>query len=230
LINLKIFYDSHSEKSFLNAMEVKQIAFGVSKALNMTAKEAVEKIRNNLLSEFTLRNNWTKKGITFAGCNKRDWPDMQIVIGSKDWYMADQETGGERRPKNRAFSIPYGIIKNPKRLIPLDRRAKAILKGYYQYTGGRRPGKASASASPKPFIVKTKSGGIGIFMRKGKRRYPIGSGMGGSFKPREALYWIRKKPVKLKSREWLLKNCLEAVNGFPESFRKSFMEAIASAK
>src|SRR5271157_4833513 len=188
MINLKISYDSHAEKEFLNALETRQIAFAASKSLNLTAREAVDNIRKTLPSKFTLRNSWTRKGIAFAGCNKWDWPNMQVVVGSKDWYMADQEKGGERRPLNRAFSIPFGIIRNPKRLIPLDRRAKAILKGYYPFNGGRRPGKASASASPKPFIVKTKSGGIGIFMRKDTRRYPIGSGGGGSFKPQKALY------------------------------------------
>ena len=230
MINLKIFYDSHEEKAFLSTLDVKQIAFAASKSLNVTAKAAVENIRKNLPSKFTLRNSWTGKGIAFAGCSKRDWPNMQVVIGSKDWYMADQETGGERKSLNRAFTIPFGIIKNPKRLIPLDRRAKAILKGYYPYTGGRRPGKASASASPKPFIVKTKSGGIGIFMRKDTRRYPIGSGIGGSFKTQEALYWIHKKPIKLKAREWLIKSSLEIINRFPEKFQECFREAVASAK
>lgn len=230
MINLKISFDSHESKVWLNAIESKQIAFAASRSLNVTAKETVETIRNDLPKKFRLRNSWTRKGIIFAGCNKREWPHLSVIIGSKDWYMKDQETGGDRKPLHKSFTVPYGVIKNPDKLIPLSRRAKALLKGYHPYRGGRRPGKASGSAVPKPFIQETKSGKIGIFIRKDIRRYPIGSGSKGSFTQGKAVYWIVKRPINIKAREWLVQNTRKAVERFPWLFQVFFKEAIEKAR
>ena len=88
-------------KIFLNALEVKQIAFTASKALNITAKEAVEKIRNNLPSKFTLRNSWTKKGIAFAGCNKGTGRICRLLSDQRTgiWQIRKREEKGS--PKTR---------------------------------------------------------------------------------------------------------------------------------
>lgn len=166
----------------LTEIEEKHVPFALSLALNRTAKDVQVEVVSGLASQFTLRRNWTAKGIRLTPATKGS---LVARIYTKDWYMRDQEEGGDRRPRNgndiwvptlavRDGGVLSGLVRRNMRPRALrkaadEAAAKLGATGKRHY---RQPGEAYAK--PTPFIAVMKNGKRGLFIRQdSSRRLPL---------------------------------------------------------
>ena len=137
----------------LTELEQRHVPFAAARALTQTAQQGQRRVRQHLPQVFTLRNDWTRRGIRVRPANKRT---LQAAVFSRDWYLGDHETGGTRTPRDaRALSVPVGARGSTSQTIPRSRRPARLL------------------SRPRHFIARMASGKAGIFQRVGRARLPI---------------------------------------------------------
>ncbi|MCB1176066.1 MAG: hypothetical protein KDK36_00685 [Leptospiraceae bacterium] len=108
-------YDSRKLKHWLNSIETRQLPYAESVALNNIAFRVQRAVRANLRKKFTLRNNWTEKGIQV---NKATKYSLYSTVGTRDEYLAKHEEGGIFRTKSgKSWSIPLKDIRRNKKGI-----------------------------------------------------------------------------------------------------------------
>lgn len=106
----------------------KQLPYAASVALTRQAQEARDVERDRVRQRFTIRRAHVPRGITIIRAEKRDWPNISAHVGSKDEFMADQETGATRRPKKSAFAIPTRLSRPTRRAsVRKGKRPRAVL-------------------------------------------------------------------------------------------------------
>lgn len=128
----------------------RHLPFAVSKALNRTAVEARDAVREQLPKRFKLRNNWTKGGIQARTSTKTDL--VARVLAPE--YMLIQETGGTRQPtKSKLLAAPTEALQGNSP-IAKARRPRALI------------------SSGKAFAMKI-GGSTALFERYGKKRDQI---------------------------------------------------------
>lgn len=171
----------------LREAEAKHVPFAWTLALNRTAGQAQAELRTNLPADFTIRRNWTERGIRVKGATKAA---PVAYVFTKDWYMQDQETGAERRPaKAPTLFIPSLNVRESGSFsgeVVKDMRPKALLragakadlravarqgKGKARAYGGPRMGKDYAK--PLAFVAALKTGKTGLFIRRDHHRVPL---------------------------------------------------------
>lgn len=163
-----------------------QAPFVVALLATYSVQDAAPVVQRKLPEQFTIRRPWTQKGIRWQKATKRN---PTAIVGSRDYYMALQETGGLRKPRDsKRLAVPVAIRKDPSKNITKARRPKALL------SGGRVRGK-------KPYIAKTRKGEEGIFISTGSRQ------RGGV----SMLYHLRRKPISVKRRPWLFKPVIDTI-------------------
>lgn len=128
-----------------------QMPFVLSLAINRVAPGARDHVRQKLPAKFTLRNQYTVRGIMVRPGSKADPTAVIRAPG----YMAIQETGGEKNPAagRQYLSAPAGDLMGSRSVIPKRMRPRALL-------------------SDRAFVLDTKNG-PGIFLRYGKKRGAI---------------------------------------------------------
>lgn len=92
------------------SVQKKFIQAGVN-TVNIVAAVAKKNAAKEMESKFTLRSNFTQKGIAFTQCRRSvsSLSDIKSVVGidEKRGYMARQETGGEKKsPSGANLMIP----------------------------------------------------------------------------------------------------------------------------
>lgn len=91
----------------MNSLGKDQLPFAVASTLSKVAVDAQHAVRRELPKRFTLRSNWTQRGILTTPAKKRDWPRITAVVGSRDEFLVQHETGGVFRPRRSKFhAIP----------------------------------------------------------------------------------------------------------------------------
>lgn len=129
----------------------RQLPFAASLALNRTAMEARDEVREGLPQRFKLRNNWTRRGVQVRTSNKANLVASVLAPG----YMEIQETGGTRTPtRSRLLAAPAQAMQGD-RVIPRSKRPRALID------------------SGKAFLLTLKDGRRAIFQRYGKKRKDI---------------------------------------------------------
>lgn len=161
----------------LDEFEAQQLPFAYSNTVNRMAFEGMYEVRRQMPDRFTLRRPWVQKGVRVEKGTKRN-PEAGVY--TKQWYMEDQEAGARRRPRhgNRLFRPALAIrrggvisglpTKRPKTLLKQIRAANVRQRN--AKSTGRR---ARSRKNPTPFVQRMRSGKVGIFVRRGERRYPI---------------------------------------------------------
>ena len=153
------------------------IAFAGAVALTRTAKFVQKAVQDEIGEKFTLRNNWTKRGIRITPATKGS---LQAEVYSLDYYIPQQDAGAQRRPKSGKFNIPgkhfYGLTGlNPKKkVIPKRLRPNNLVNTKVK---GR-----------KAFAVKFKSGATGIAVGLENRKLGV-------------LFIQVKEPVHIRGRK-----------------------------
>lgn len=90
-----------------------QFPFAISRGMNWTAKLARDRLVRELPLHFTVRNEWTKKGIgigpdrgTYKGASKND---LRLYIFGRHDYLEVHNTGGKRPNGDQPISaVPIG--------------------------------------------------------------------------------------------------------------------------
>ncbi|WP_141732401.1 hypothetical protein [Oligoflexus tunisiensis] len=91
-------------------LEVKRL----QKALNRTADKAASAVKADLSQRFTMRNQWTRKGIRV---DQASGDDLDARVYSVDEYMVKQQDGETWKPKGYV-AIPRGARASARALIP----------------------------------------------------------------------------------------------------------------
>lgn len=225
---MNITMDSHALKSFLTNLEMKQIPFATAVALTRTAQEAQSAIKTGLSSKFIQRNKWTAGGIIFQRAEKKDWPNTQSIVGSRDEYMIKQEEGGNVAPKNKRHAIPNEARPSPTRLIPRKSRIENLNISFNLPQGGRPSGAMNGTRkTPQPFIAIPKSKKMGVYIRTGEYYKHNGK----SIEKFKLLYRLQDKPTKYSKKEWLEKIVTDiASKNLQDNFERAMAEALTNAK
>jgi hypothetical protein len=131
----------------LGFMASRQVPFAVAVALTEVGKDSRQAVAASLRQHFQIRSPWIERGIRYTPASKRDWPNTHTTIGSRDWFMADQETGGVRRPRGgHRLPIPGGDLRSqPSERITRARWPSRLLRkrAYFinRLTSGPRAGR-----------------------------------------------------------------------------------------
>lgn len=96
----------------LRVLSPRQFPFIISLAINSTAKDAQEAVKQSLKGNFTIRNTWTEKGIRFKASNKTN---LAATIFTKDYYMERQEFGGDKKNSGGSFNIGPSVSVTTKK-------------------------------------------------------------------------------------------------------------------
>ncbi len=171
MLDLKMLSNVDDIIASLNELEFHQVPFALAHALTVTAHEGRKEVVAELPDRFHIRTPWTAKGVRATAANRRD-RDPSAAVSTKDWYMADQEAGGERKPKSGHIWVPTlearagGAItgrvlarnypKNIRKAMEKPGRKKRKVPGRGTY------------AKPKAFIV-----GNNVYIRQDDHRLPI---------------------------------------------------------
>lgn len=122
---------------YLTEVQRKRLPYATAIATTALAQRAQIAVRSSLSHSFETRSSWISRGIRIERGEMRDWPAVQSVIGSVDWFMESQETGEDREPRGgrKNLSVPGpGIRPTKATKIPRGKWPKALLKkkGYRQ--------------------------------------------------------------------------------------------------
>ncbi len=201
-MSVEIKFDSHKFKSWHNAVERQQLPYATALGLTRAGYDVRDAVRANVRKKFTLRNTWTEKGIISTKAEKSAYPNCTIQVGSRDWYMADHETGKARLPKrHKNFALPKAVRPDKKKRITPSKRPGALLT------------KANAFIRP----LKNKGGKAGIFLRKRKGIV--------------LQYVLTPKPVQLPKREFIHKTAANlGPKRIQLQFNRAFEHAIKTAR
>ena len=131
----------------------RDLAEAARTTVNIQAARTMRQSRENIGSNFTIRNNFTKRQVQFTQMleGNHDLSDIQATVGITEnaEYMARQEKGGERTPRRgRTLAIPTNVARggSNRRLVEKSMRIGKIIRG-------RVRGKASASRGRKSNFV-----------------------------------------------------------------------------
>lgn len=83
-----------------------QAPFAVAVGLTRLARMGQADVVASLRHKFTMRSDWTAKGIRAVQARKADWPRPQALVVSRDAYLEKQEVGLEKRAKGGKLAIP----------------------------------------------------------------------------------------------------------------------------
>lgn len=106
-LDIRVEFDLPPYLRALNHLGKNQLPFAVASTLTAVAKVAQANVKRVLPRRFKLRSTWVQRGIRIKPARKSDWPRSYALVGSRDPYMVDQETGGQRRARRGKYrAIP----------------------------------------------------------------------------------------------------------------------------
>ena len=96
----------------------------IAAGINRIASGVALAQRNNLREDFILRNQYTEKSLAYYRANpKKDIARINAIVGSKQPYLALQEEGGTRRPKQgKKVPVPTKTARGGNWKAPIQRR------------------------------------------------------------------------------------------------------------
>jgi hypothetical protein len=117
----EVSFDAALFRREANQKIKRQIPFAFSLALNETIEDIREELIDDLPESFTIRSDWTKKGIRTKRSTKKN---LVAVVGSKDSYMAEQVSGGTRQKKQ---AVPIQARPRETSKTPRSKWPKALI-------------------------------------------------------------------------------------------------------
>lgn len=193
----------------------KQIRFAGIVALTRVAILSQKEVRKELKEKFELRNKRTSSGIRVTQA-KKGLGDPFSEVYSKDWYIAEHETGKKRSARKKslkAHDIPIHLFKASDQ--PMDKKIKKKYSANFiikQIGRGRKPAKIG---DHRPFVATMKSGFTGIFVRLQSSNLPI-----------EPVYQLKKEVITIKKRAFFFKTIDKT---YSNNIEKVYRDAITDA-
>lgn len=138
--DIKVDIDISGYVEQVEQAQQKNIPFATAKALTRTAMDGQIEVKRDIQRKFTLRNDWTQRGIRITPAEKLSWPITAEVYTDTGTdaapdYLLGQEDGGEKVPHNghSYIAIPTKwlreIIGNST-VIPAALRPKELLAAF----------------------------------------------------------------------------------------------------
>lgn len=182
-----------------------------------TRKNAIENVKQN----FTLRNNFTERSITFQQCPKSvtKLEDIQSEVGAltRADYLERLEKGGERKPKSGTrLAIPTSTLRGGNsNLIP---RASYVSKVVQKKVKGSTIHRTVKSAAVARAYMAHK---LGLFMSFNKSIFRVTSfqknGDNIKFK-KEMIYNMKHFSTKTPAEPWLEPATIEPIKNAQNIF------------
>jgi hypothetical protein len=119
---MEVSFDAARFRREANRKIDRQIPFAFSLALNETGDDLHNELRGDLPSEFTIRSDWTKKGIRMKRSTKKR---LQVTVGSIDDYMAHQAGGAVVKGSQ---AVPMGARPKAKSRTMRGRWPRALIQ------------------------------------------------------------------------------------------------------
>jgi hypothetical protein len=220
-----------------------QFPFAISRGMNWTAKLARDRLVRELSNHFTVRNEWTKKGIgigpdrgTYKGASKHD---LRLHIFGRHDYLEVHNTGGARPNGDQPISaVPIGArpseTDTTKRRsewpLNLIRRGLAYRPGIdrLRKTLTSKVSKADKSGKVRTRTVRRREAvpklAHGQVIRASKR-HPTAT-------PGSVLWYIADDAkINLKKRWPIDETVKEVFDGeFPDQLYRSIVQAVRTAR
>lgn len=218
---VRIDFDYHKEIKKFEGLEREQFPFAVALALTRTAIQAQKVVQKETQEKFNLHTMFIPRNIRVTPAKKKDIVKFGLAeafVGTTKVisFMTLQETGGTKKPKGRALSLPSeGLGAGAKTATGAIKKAmkpKALLSKFD--TGKKKKKSKGAQSKPMAFVAK----GM-ILIRVGPGRYPL-----------KVLYKFESK-AKIKPR-WEFERSVRTVaeNYFGHNLKESMRFAVATAK
>jgi len=193
----------------------KQVPYAIATALNATILDTKEQLIEDLPKTFTIRSDWTEKGIRVRLAKKTK---LGASVGTVDEYMRRQAVGDTKKPKDaRMLGVPVKARANPKTKI-----TPALWPGPIQ-------------RKQKGFYRETKSGGKMLLVprrpRKPKKGRARRKRRANASKGKLLLMYILKSSIYVPKR-WPLEKTLHivATKRWVPNMAKAWKRALASKK
>lgn len=136
----------------LTDLQRKQLPFATALAITTTLKDAQTDLRDELPDRFTIRNNFLEKGIRIRPATKRR---LEGSVFTVDEILRLQIEGGTKGGRGHRLALPRSVKTNARGIV----------------TRANRP--RNLRSKSKHFLAPVRRGGMGLFKRSGKKRYPI---------------------------------------------------------
>jgi hypothetical protein len=158
-------------KAALQRISDTELPEAIAAGINRIASGAAAAQRMNLRRDFILRNKYTEGSLAYYKANpKKDIARINAIVGSKQPYLALQETGGERRPvKGSRVPVPTMRARGGNWKAPIQRRytpkpgaltSKFFVLGPATGKVSPRAARAAAYRLQAPAIFKRDASGL----------------------------------------------------------------------
>jgi len=180
--------------------------------------------------EFTLRNQWTRRGVRVAKTGTLNVSRQAARLGHVDEYMRDQEFGAAKRNqggKGLPIVTSYGAGQNMKQVprTKLPRRANKL--GNLGLPSGSRPGKTKAQRNAIAVAMAAKAkrknvyldpagdGGEGVYrIMRGRKSKKNRTGV----RSVRMIYDLSRDTVHVPRTPWLWPATREAKKAIPRIY------------
>lgn len=208
MAELHIDLDLSPTLNRLDELRRNQIPFAMAVALTKTAQHAQAVVRASLPQRFEIRNAFVERGVKVQTASKASQEAAvywQAPVQSRRVFarsLARQETGGTKDPAKKYLAIPQkGVKRTAGGMIPKRMKPGAVL------------------AQKRTFLNRNQSGGLTIYRRTSKSRYPI-----------VALYTLTER-VNVKGAFEFVPTARAAAQAvFKREFGRAFAKAIATRR
>lgn len=197
---------------------IRNVAYGISQALNQTVLAAQGQVRRELPRAFKIRSSWVSRGVRVRLSSKTN---LEAAVGSVDPFMKLQELGGEKEQGGKEMAVPIGPGGASKALRGSDLMGKTLRSKW-------------PSAMPGTFVIKTRAG-VPMILQRTERYRSLRKGRGGGFSivrddKVRVLYTLHRK-VRIKAK-WNLFGLVSRTAGFvlPPLLRLEILSALAKAR
>lgn len=196
---IQITFDAKKLQKTFSEME-KAHKIASKNTLNIMAFVSRKNAQKIIGSEFTLRNNFTKRSIRVETA-KENSQELQSSVGSTAKYMEIQEKGGT---KKKASIGQYAVRGgNMNRLISQQYYLSAIKDKMIHGVGGRK-GTAKSKYVARMFMAQK----LNKFVRVKNRilRVDSFSSSRGKVNARTSIAYTIAKNVKVRGNQWLTRS------------------------
>ena len=156
---IKLTFETEALKRQLQRYNKDALPKAVAAALNAVGGAAHRQAERNVRTRFTIRNKFTMRSLRLFSANpKPDIKRINAITGTISPYLPLQETGGTVRARRKAIAIP---TKNAR----ISRsKARPVASRFRMNRMGQ------VARGNKFFMMRSKSGKLGIFTRRTKRK------------------------------------------------------------
>jgi hypothetical protein len=150
----------------LKAISDTELPEAIAAGINRIASGSALGQKMNLRNDFILRNQYTERSLVYYKANpKKDINRINAIVGSKQEYLALQEEGGTRKPKQGSrVPVPTIAARGGNWRAPIQRRF-TIRKGTKVGQGSKffilRPGSSPSGLNTRHVLASFRKTGRG---------------------------------------------------------------------